>query len=396
MSESERPEGGRPAAWGRGTRRTRDQASTQEGQQVKPRHHWRLLDLWLPLLLAILVAAGASALPFGHHAASAPPAAKVAAVSKAVTTDHLTTAPLATTGCGLTPPTAPGTTVPQDLIVGKTTRHYVLHVPLGYDGRDPVALLLAFHGHGSTAERFPQYTGFNHLADTQNVIVAYPQGAIGPDLHTGWNTGRLIDPKTNDLLFTSTLMTHLQHRLCIDPQRIYATGFSNGGGFTALLACHFADRIAAFGIVSGDYPELPGSCSPSHPASILEIHGTGDHINPYQGRPKSLLLPPYYTVPQWLAQWTKRDGCDTTPVVFLHSGAVTGEQYPRCADGAALVHYEIAGGVHTWPSSGWRSHGKPGPDSQLDATSVIWSFFAQHTLPYVPVNAPDTSGTPTA
>lgn len=390
MRKSERPETSQSASGGRGKRRAPGHADAQEGEQTFHRRRWRWRDLWLPLLLAIVVVACASALPFGRHASSAPSPIPASTVSKQIASEHLTTAPLATTGCGLTPPTAPGTTVPQVIIVGNTTRHYVLHVPLGYDGRNPVALLLAFHGHGSTAERFPLYTGLNRLADAQNVIVAYPQGAIGPDLHTGWNTGRLIDPKTDDLLFTSALMTHLQHRLCIDPQRIYATGFSNGGGFTAQLACHFADRIAAFGIVSGDYPEVSGGCSPSRPASILEIHGTGDHINPYQGRPKSLLLPPYMTVPQWLAQWAQRDGCNSTPVVFLHQGAVKGMQYPECDDGAALVHYQISGGVHTWPSSGWRSHGKTGPDSELNATSVMWSFFLQHTLPYVPVNVPDT------
>lgn len=351
------------------------------GIGARQRRWWQRKSFWVAALLALVVVSCASTLPIGHHTTSAAIAVKG--------TTHIVTAPVATTGCGHTSPIAPGATVNETLLVGTTTRHYVLHVPFGYDGRHPVALVLAFHGHGNTAARFAQYTGFSKLADTQQFIVAYPQGEVGPDLHTGWNTHRRIDPATNDLLFTGDLITSLQQRLCIDSHRIYATGFSNGGGFTAVLACHFANRIAAFGIVSGDYPDQPGGCYPSRPVPLLEIHGTGDHINPYQGRPPSLLLPPYPTVPQWLAAWAKRDGCSATPTILSQHGAVTTEQYPGCKDGAALIHYRIAGGVHTWPSFGWRHHGKPGPDSQLDATSTIWSFFRQHILP----NTPDTTGT---
>jgi len=35
-------------------------------------------------------------------------------------------------------------------------------------------------------------------------------------------------------------LTTLQRQMCVDPQRIYATGYSNGGGMANLLACKLA------------------------------------------------------------------------------------------------------------------------------------------------------------
>jgi polyhydroxybutyrate depolymerase len=62
---------------------------------------------------------------------------------------------------------------------------------------------------------------------------------------------------------------------------------------------------------------------------------------------------------------------------------VTETRYGGCRDGAEVVLYSIRGGGHTWPG---------GPQylpafiigktsRQIDATSVIWSFFEAHPKP---------------
>lgn len=253
-------------------------------------------------------------------------------------------------------------------------RYYLLHLPLGYQDTTPLPLLLNFHGHGSNALQQQYRTGFSTLADKQHIIVAYPQGVVGPDHHTGWDIGPHWDPQVNDVLFTSTLLNYLQATLCINPDRIYATGFSNGGGMTNLLACKMADRFAAFASESGSYPAMPGGCHPLRPVPLLEIHGTGDHVVPYGGS----LLKGYPPVALWLHGWVIRDGCTTTPTVFLHKDGLVGEQW-TCRAHTTLVHYRVTGMPHMWPLH-FVLHSK-GSMIVLDATTTMWNFLQQYSLP---------------
>ena len=176
-------------------------------------------------------------------------------------------------------------------------------------------------------------------------------------------------PQVNDVLFVSDLLTHLQSVLCIDPLRIYATGFSNGAGMTNVLACTLAGRLAAFAPVSGSYPPYPGGCHPVRPVPLLELHGTADPIVPYNGSARKQ-LPPLLA---WLQGWATRDGCTRGPTVFYKQANVTGLEWTVCQGNATVIQYRISGEGHVWPHV---SFNKPGGTavSSLSASALIWSF----------------------
>jgi polyhydroxybutyrate depolymerase len=276
-----------------------------------------------------------------------------------------------TSGCGVAPPARPGTTSAGLLRVGSLQRSYRLRLPPSYRSTVAWPLVLSFHGHGSGAAAQETRTRLSVLADRDNFVVSYPQGVVGPDGATGWNTGRARDPQVDDVQFVATLLTQLQGELCIDPQRIYATGFSNGGGFAAILGCRLADRLAAIAPVAGDYYPQPGGCHPARPIPLLEIHGSADKINPYGG---SIQLG-YPSVPAWLQAWAKRDGCAPAPITTLLGAAVTREEWGNCQDGAVVVHYRLTGSPHVWPSLACEKD-----CVAFDAAGAIWSFFAQHPM----------------
>ena len=82
--------------------------------------------------------------------------------------------------------------------------------------------------------------------------------------------------------------------------------------------------------------------------------------------------------------WARVDGCDARPELeaprdSVRDGTrVRARRWTGCKDGREVVLYTIEGGGHTWPG------GPPvGPrvgrvTGELDATEVIWAFFAAH------------------
>jgi len=289
-----------------------------------------------------------------------------------------------TTGCGKLPPAPPGVSIPQTLTVGALNRQYRLHVSAAYQASTLTPLVLSFHGRGSSAIEDERLTWLSQLADLHGFIAVYPQGVAGPGGATGWNTGRNQDPAVDDVLFVDTLLTHLQGALCVDQQRIYATGFSNGGGLTAILACDLADRIAAFAPVAGDYYPQPEGCHPTRPASIVEIHGTADTINPYYGSAQLR----YPAMGVWLDAWAERDGCVGSPSSTAIDPGVTAVEWSACQGGAVILHYRLIDAGHVWPVHVSTSTSSVRGGS-FDATTAVWAFLERFTLP--PPDTPSSS-----
>ena len=286
--------------------------------------------------------------------------------------------PVATTGCGHAAPFLLGKSVNVTIAAhpavsrGLKTRTYLLHVPSAYQENVSLSVVLIFHGYGGSAAGM-EGTGFSQLAEQQHFIAVYPQGIPdGPGGAPFWASTGPIDYGVDDVQYVSDLLNDLQAKLCVDVQRIYATGFSNGGGMTGFLACRLAGRIAAFAPVSGNFYDSPGGCKPGRPVPILDVHGTADHTLPYNGIPASIYpawpLPP---IPQWLQQWAARDGCTHGPQTFLQNAQLLGEQWTNCQGNGTVMHYRILGGGHGWPQT---------LGSQSTA-ATLWHFFQAYPLP---------------
>ncbi len=78
---------------------------------------------------------------------------------------------------------------------------------------------------------------------------------------------------------------------CVDPRRVFVTGFSGGARMSSALGCRLADRITAVAPVAGvraGRAAAPGfsepdasDCRPARALSVLAIHGTSDASNPF-------------------------------------------------------------------------------------------------------------------
>lgn len=338
---------------------------------------FRYLHVVLCATIALLTGGDAVILSPGLPRTQAVVAAATTMPSSSTANISAINRPVPTTGCGKSSIVVPGTTAKQDIAAhpalarGSAIRSYLVHIPGRYTANRPQAVVLVFHGHGGDAAGAESSSGFSELAEQRHFIAVYPQGLLDDSGLPFWASIGPIDYGIDDALFVSDILTKLQTELCVDPNRIYATGFSNGGGMSGFLACKLAMRIAAFAPVSGNYYALPGGCHPGRPVPILEIHGTADPIVPYAGIPPSenpiWHLP---AIPQWLKDWATQDGCSQGPVIFLHKPDVTGEQWLHCLANAAVVHYRMEGGGHSLPAT-----------INGEATAAImWNFFQAHPL----------------
>lgn len=281
--------------------------------------------------------------------------------------------PVPTTGCMRSPGVPPGRTIVQHLESGGYERSYLLHLPAGYSPAHPLPVVMAFHGRKGDGYDIEAFSGLDAL----DAVVVYPVGLPGESDEPAWQ-GAPYQPPSDDVLFVSDLLDRLQATLCVDPQRIYATGKSNGAGFTALLACWLQHRIAAFATIAGAYyPETRVGCRPGTPVSIVDFHGTADPIVSYDGEASSH-GEPLPALMDWVQGWADHDHCGPPASTAIGSD-VTEIAFRHCAADADIVHYRIAGAGHTWP--GELVDSGPGSATRtISATAVLWRFFLAHPL----------------
>lgn len=264
------------------------------------------------------------------------------------------------------------------LVSSGQKREYLLHVPPKYDPTRPTALVISMHGAALWPAAQMKTSRWNEVADEQGFIVVYPSGTGFPRIFPMEG-----DALTADLRFISDLIDTLEARYNIDRARIYADGFSNGGGMAFAVSCTFSDRIAAVGIVAGAQL-LPWSwCTDSRPVPMIAFHGTSDPIVPYAGGTtwKSPTRMPFPSVREWTASWAARNRCGTEAVESAVSAHVSRLEYTKCAGGATVALYTVGGGGHSWPGGRPIAEWWVGPTShEVDATGVMWAFFREHPL----------------
>ncbi len=265
-------------------------------------------------------------------------------------------------------------------------REYLLYVPRSYDRAKPTPLVISMHAAALWPAAQMETSQWNKVADEHGFIAVYPSGTTLRGGGTGvlpkvWHLRPEADLLAN-VRFISDLIDTLEAAYNIDPTRIYANGFSNGGAMAFALSCRLSHRIAAVGTVSAAQDQRPWSwCADSRPVPLINFHGTADLV-PYNGGRSWASPRPFPSVSAWTANWARRNRCAPNPIESVVAADVTRLEYTDCADDAAVVLYTVQGGGHTWPG------GKPmlewivGRTSRnIDATSQMWAFFRQHRLP---------------
>lgn len=258
--------------------------------------------------------------------------------------------------CPATATLGPGDEL-RTIDVGGQARTYLLHVPAAYTGESPVPLLLDFHGRGGTGGRQRSTSGMDAVSDIEGFIVAWPDG-----IDNNWNLGPCCTESrdVDDLGFALAIVDELRREACIDPRRVYAQGFSMGGGMSYLLACNAADVFAAVSPHAFDFAEETiDACVPSRPISVLAQRGTDDAVVPYEGGRGIGDKFTFLGADATLARWVELDGCVGAPTI-----EGTTVLYTECSEGVQVGLHTIEGGEHGGGSA-----------------ALSWEFLERQVLP---------------
>lgn len=287
-------------------------------------------------------------------------------------------------------------------------RRYLVHTPAGWDGKTPLAVVLAFHGGGGRAELQRAQSGMNAVSDRHKFLVVYPDGTgrsmrrllRGDEVDVlTWNAGlccgQAVKEKADDVGFVRALLDDLPKHFAIDPARIYATGMSNGAMMTHRVAVELADHIAAVAPVAGSLMIEDLSQRPARPVPILYFHGEKDTSAKFHGGPARIDKTVHRSVPETIRWWVRANGCAESPAQSRTEKDYVWERYepPAGQPGAPVEFVRLPEGGHTWPGGVdvTRRLGTGKLIESVNASEMMWQFFSRHRLAATPASKPSTS-----
>ena len=262
----------------------------------------------------------------------------------------------------------------QTLTHDGVEREYGLFFPSSYDGSQEVPLIVNIHGGCMDAASQMAAMNMRDLAEEHNFALVYPQGLPeeGAEDCLIWNSGPYATESNkttaDDLGFFEALISEMTTSYAIDADRIYATGFSNGGFMTYALACYQSDTFAAIAPVAGMMTDEALDSNSSNPCvtdravPVIHFHGSSD----------SAVSVEYGA--QAVDFWVSRNNTTQTTENAVEDGYYTIEHYAY-TDGdndSSVEYYKVIGGYHE-TFDGMNYEGQ-------NSLSLIWNFFSQYDI----------------
>jgi polyhydroxybutyrate depolymerase len=221
--------------------------------------------------------------------------------------------------------------MPTTIDVSGTTRTYTVVAPPSAGTARP--LLLLFHGSRQDAKALRRFTGgtFDALA-ADGVVVASLDGYRG-----NWNDARRQSffparvRDVDDTGFARAVIAELVRTHGVDPSRVFAIGYSNGGQMAMRLLHEAPDLLAGAAVFSATMPTRDSFLFPDAPPAprpVLLVHGTRDPIVPYRGGEMARWAQRAFRVggttlsaPETAAYFARRNGISAEPVTTAVAGS---------------------------------------------------------------------------
>ena len=277
-------------------------------------------------------------------------------------------------------PTEPGFHTGLTFVHGGLARNYYLGVPTGWNAATNWPLMLALPGHTQSIAEFASLQlELIARASSNGMILVFPEATDGADSYRWfpYENPNSSQPYLDDAAFLLALVNHLgASGLNVNTNRLYLSGFSNGGSMTHYMASRTNHPFAAFAIMESGtatycfYPEPYDRLAPESGTNRLSSV-------PMPWRPRPVMLMNMATSVPWVfegrgamrgarhnvARWVQANGLGAPvtnglgviepPVTALK----TTTNWTATGNDRARVAYDDIRPDHHWPTNlvagGW-------------------------------------------
>ncbi|AOO81324.1 hypothetical protein BHK69_13385 [Bosea vaviloviae] len=139
--------------------------------------------------------------------------------------------------------------------------------------------ILYFHGYQGSADETIADQGLVAVAQRLGVALIAADG-----MARTWSYPGSPGHHRDEFAYVGRVLDDVAQRFPVDPGRIMASGFSQGGSMVWYLACRMPARFAGFAPIAGAFWEpLPRGCAGPRP-NLIHVHGVSDTTVPLAGR----------------------------------------------------------------------------------------------------------------
>jgi dienelactone hydrolase len=164
----------------------------------------------------------------------------------------------------------PGTTLRRASTTGTNNSPYMIHIPVDYRGDEPFPLIVYLSGGGGQAFDGALSAGETAMHSGYLLLYAHAGGAM-------WWDAKVIEQ-------THAVLLEVLRTYNVDTNRVYLSGFSNGGTGSLELGTRWPDRFAAIASLMGaglDTPSLTKlPLQNLFDVPVLLLHGDKDQRIP--------------------------------------------------------------------------------------------------------------------
>lgn len=173
------------------------------------------------------------------------------------------------------------------VVVDGRTRTFRVLVPPGLPS--PAPLVVGLHGLYKTVEATDAAMRLLEQAPRRGFVAVYPVG-VGASWNAGRCCGRAVAERVDDVAFLRRVVVEVSAAHPVDPARVTAVGWSNGGMLAHRVACEAPGLFTAVAVVAG--ADVTGRPCAGATATMV-VHGMRDGVVPPAGAAAlGTVLPP--------------------------------------------------------------------------------------------------------
>ena len=212
------------------------------------------------------------------------------------------------------------------ITVGGNAVTVIVRVPPGYVATEAHPFVMVYAPSSANAAQNEQFTGLTPEARKRGYVIAYADNSL-------FDQSQINE----EIKESAAAIPAVTAEWCIDPKRIYMTGYSNGGTITETVAIKQWATLAAVAPAAAGLKEsvFQNFGCPQGPLPVMEMHSTGD-----------LLFPVASGFGADVAkQWATCDGCNPAPGAPDTDGCI---HYTGCSHGVEVTYCESTGVHGLW------------------------------------------------